>query len=160
MHPNPGNPNSFTYPGNRLLRFSGTVSDEEMRSPPPGTRGQENDPVIMVLKNGNTSGLTVGRLNNIRSFVRHYFKGEPGETSKEVAVLPRSSESGAFSATGDSGSVVVDGKGRVCGMLIGGDGATDVSDVAFVTSISFLLKRLREQGINANIFHKAADFAN
>ena len=158
MHPNPGNPISFTYPGNRLLRFSGTASDEEMRSP-PGSRDQENDPVNLVLKNGNTSGLTVGRLNSIRSFVRHYFKGQFGET-KEVAVLPRSSESGAFSAPGDSGSVVVDGKGRVCGMLTGGDGATDVSDVAFVTSISFLLKRLREQGIEANIFPKVADLTN
>ena len=114
----------------------------------------------MVPKNGNTSGLTVGRLNSIRSFVRHYFKGQPSETSREVAVLPRSSKSGAFSAPGDSGSVVVDGKGRVCGMLTGGDGATDVSDVAFVTSIRFLLKRFREQGIEANIFPKAADLAN
>ena len=112
MHPNPGNPNSFTYPGNRLLRFSGTVSDEEMRSP-PGSRDQENDPVNLVLKNGNTSGLTVGRLNSIRSFVRHYFKGQFGETSKEVAVLPRSSESGAFSASGDSGSVVEIGRAHV-----------------------------------------------
>ncbi|KAH8119864.1 hypothetical protein DFH11DRAFT_1556979 [Phellopilus nigrolimitatus] len=157
MYPDSANPHSFDYPGNRLLRFSGTVSDEEMRRPPSHTQDQDKDAVIMVLKNGNTSGLTVGRLNNVRSVVRHYFEGQPGVASKEVAVLPRTSKSGAFSAPGDSGSVVVDGKGRVCGILTGGDGATDVSDVTFVTSINFLLKRLAENGVKANIFPKQAN---
>ncbi|KAI0317534.1 hypothetical protein OF83DRAFT_1171921 [Amylostereum chailletii] len=157
MYPHAANSNPFNYPGDRLLRFSGTVSDEEMRSPPPGTKDQDNDPVIMVLKNGNTSGLTVGCLNDIRSFVRQYFKGQPGVMSKEVAVLPRTSKSGAFSAPGDSGSVVIDGKGRVCGILTGGDGATDVSDVTFVTSINFLLTRLGERGFKANLFPTPAN---
>ncbi|TFY52100.1 hypothetical protein EVJ58_g10202 [Rhodofomes roseus] len=152
MYPDSANPHSFDYPGNRLLRFSGTLSDEEMRRPPLHTKDQDKDAVIMVLKNGNTSGLTVGCLNNVRSVVRHYFKDQPGVASKEVAVLPRTSKSGAFSAPGDSGSAVVDGKGRVCGILTGGDGATDVSDVTFVTSINFLLKRLAENDVKANIF--------
>lgn len=158
MYPHPANPNSFNYPGDRLLRFTGTVSNEEMRSPPPATKDQDNDPVIMVIKNGNTSGLTVGRLNDIRSVVRRYFKGQDGTMSKEVAVLPRTSKSRAFSAPGDSGSVVVDGKGRVCGILTGGDGATDVSDITFITPINFILARLRsEYGINANIFPTVAN---
>ncbi|KIM38953.1 hypothetical protein M413DRAFT_29865 [Hebeloma cylindrosporum] len=97
----------------------------------------------MVLKNGNTSKLTVGRLNTIRSLVRYYFDGNPGEISKEIAVLPRNSKSGPFSAPGDSGSVVVDGVGRICGILTGGDGATDVSDCTFLTSINFLAMRSR-----------------
>ncbi|KAI0950654.1 hypothetical protein AcW1_007905 [Taiwanofungus camphoratus] len=158
MYPHPANPNSFNYPGDRLLRFTGTVSDEEMRSPPSATKDQDNDPVIMVIKNGNTSGLTVGRLNDIRSFVRRYFKGQDGTMSKEVAVLPRTSKSGAFSAPGDSGSVVVDGKGRVCGILTGGDSATDMSDITFVTPATFIVARLRsEHGIKANIFPTAAN---
>ncbi|KAI0732066.1 hypothetical protein C8Q72DRAFT_775196 [Fomitopsis betulina] len=111
----------------------------------------------MVLKNGNTSGLTVGRLNNVCSVVRHYFKDQPGMASKEVAILPRTSKSGAFSAPGDSGSAVVDGKGRVCGILTSGNGATDMSDVTFVTSINFLLKRLADYGIKANIFPMQAN---
>ena len=111
----------------------------------------------MVLKNGNTSGLTGGRLNTICSFVRYDRKTRLGEASKAVAVLPRSSDSGAFSAPGDSGAAVVDGKGRVCGILAGGDGASDMLDVAFVTSIQFLLARLREHGFKANIFPTPVD---
>lgn len=53
-------------------------------------------------------GLTVGRLNTIRAFVRTYFDGKPGVLSREIAVLPRTSKSGAFSARGDSGALVVD----------------------------------------------------
>ena len=152
MYPHPANPNSFDYPGDRLLRCFGTVSDQEMFKPPPGTKDHDNDPIIMVLKNGNTSNLTVGCLNTIRSFVRHYFEGQPGEMSREIAVLPRNSKSGPFSEPGDSGSVVIDAVGRICGILTGGDGATDVSDCTFVTSINFLVKRLQAFGIKANIF--------
>ena len=68
----------------------------------------------MVMKNGNASDLTIGRLNTIRAFVRTYStNGHPGKMSKEVCVLPRNSRSGSFSARGDSGSAVIDGIGRV-----------------------------------------------
>ena len=154
MYPRPADPGSFKYPGDRLLRFSGTVSDQEMFRADPRNKDHDNDPVIMVLKNGNASNLTVGRLNTIRAFIREYVKGTPGKVSKEVGVLPRSSESGPFSERGDSGSVVIDATGRVCGILTGGDGsgATDVSDCTFLTSINFLIKRLAAFGIEANIF--------
>ncbi len=157
MYPHPANQTSFKYPTSRLLRFTGTVSDQEMFKPDPKNKDHDNDPVIMVLKKGNTSDLTVGRLNTIRAFVREYFKGKPGEKSKELSVLPRYSKSGPFSHRGDSGSVVIDGKGRVCGILTGGDGATDVSDCTYVTSINFLIKRLADYKIKANILPLPAD---
>jgi len=157
MYPHPANPTSFKYPGNRLLQFTSTVSDQEMYKPNPRNKDHDNDPVIMVLMKGNTSGLRVGRLNTIRAFVREYFTGKPSEMSKEVSVLPRNSKSGPFSHRGDSGSVVINGKGEVCGMLTGGDGATDVFDCTYLTSINFLLKRLADYGIKANIFPLPAD---
>ncbi|KAF8874766.1 hypothetical protein CPB84DRAFT_559798 [Gymnopilus junonius] len=157
MYPHPANLSSFKYPGNRLLRFFGTVPDKEMFKLNPKTKDHDNDTVIMVLKNGNTSNLTVGRLNTIRALTREYFQGQPGKMSKEVCVLPRNSKSGPFSARGDSGSAVIDGVSRVCGILTGGDGATDVSDCTFVTSINFLLKRLMSFGIDANINPLPAD---
>lgn len=157
MYPHPANPSLFKYPGDRLLRCFGTVSDKEMFRPDARTKDHDNDPVIMVLKNGNTSGLTVGRLNTIRAFNREYFKGVAGKMSREVSVLPRNWKSGPFSARGDSGSVVVDATGRICGILTGGDGATDVSDCTFVTSIDFLVKRLATFGIKANLFPKPTD---
>ena len=134
----PTNPSSFEYPGDRLLQFHGTVSDQEMFRPDPRNKDHNDDLVIMVLKNGNASDLTVGRLNTIRAFLREYFEGKPGKISKEVGVFPRNWRSGPFSEPGDSGSAVIDAIGRVCGILTGGDGTTDVSDCAFVTSINFL----------------------
>ncbi|KAA1471460.1 hypothetical protein DENSPDRAFT_880503 [Dentipellis sp. KUC8613] len=157
MYPRVSNLTSFKYPNNRLLSFSGTVPDDQMYKPDPKTKDQDIDPVIMVMKNGNKTGFTVGRLNTIRAFVRTYFEGKPGTMSKEIAVLPRSSKSGTFSDKGDSGSVVIDGKGRVCGLLTGGDGATDVSDCTFLSSITWLIKCLAFYGINANIFPTKKD---
>ena len=157
MCPQPANMSSFKYPGDRLLRFSGTVSDQEMFRLDPRNEVHDNDPDIMVLKNGNTSNLTVGRLNTIRAFIREYAEGRPGQMSKKVGVLPRNSKSGPFSERGDSGSVVLDATGRVCGIITGSDGSTDVSDCTFVTSINFLVKRLSEFGIKANIFPLPVD---
>jgi hypothetical protein len=152
MCPHPANPPSFKYPGNRLLKFSGTISDEEMWNPTLRTLDHDNDPCIMVIKRGNASDLTVGRLNNIRSFIRIYFKDQPGQVSKEVAILPRNSKSGAFSEPGDSGSAVVDGKGRLAGLLTGGAGASEASDCTYLTSIDFLLERMSEYGLQANLY--------
>lgn len=93
-HPANLNPPSFEYPYDRLLRFSGFIPDEGMYKPSSKAKEHENDPVIMVIKNGQASGLTVGRLNSIRSFTRYYLeKDENGQMSREVAVLPRNSKS-------------------------------------------------------------------
>ncbi|KXN82875.1 hypothetical protein AN958_02086 [Leucoagaricus sp. SymC.cos] len=157
MYPHPANPTSFKYPGSRLLKFFGTIPDSQMGSPDKKTLDHNNDPVIMVIKRGGASGLTIGRLNTIRSFVRFYFEGKPGQRTREVAVYPCNSKSGTFSEPGDSGSVVIDGMGRVAGILTGGAGATKLSDCTYVTSINFLVKRLQENGFKPNIFPTAAD---
>ena len=55
--------------------------------------------------------------------------------SKEVAVILRNSKSVPSSEPGGSGSSVVDGEGRIAGLLMGGAGATDSSDYIYVTPI-------------------------
>lgn len=152
MYPHPANPPSFKYPHNRLLKFHGKLSDKEMEKPDPKTIDQHQDPVAMVLKNGATSGVTVGRLNTIDSFIRVYFKGKPSEWSREVAVLPHGSRSGPFSDPGDSGSAVVAGDCRLVGLLTGGAGSSEVSDVTYVTSIDAILEGLAAFGYNANLY--------
>ena len=152
----PANPLSFDYPVDRLYKFHRTIPDEEMgKSSSTGrTLDHEGNPIITVVKNGSTSGITIGRLNNIRSFTRYDFC-EPGTMSKEVAVLPRNSDSGAFSYPGDSGSVVIDGKGRLAGLLTGGTrggpGFTEGFDFTYVTSINFLLERMSLHGLEASL---------
>jgi hypothetical protein len=160
MYPNPKSAHSFEYPGNRLHKCYGMVSDQEMFSPHPSTLDQDEDATLMVLKNGNTTGLTVGRLDTICAFVRTYFKGKPGFLSREIAVLPRTSKSGAFSARGDSGALVVDAKGRLCCMLTGGDGVSVNTDITYGTSANYILQQLRACGFQANLFPTKEELAN
>lgn len=147
MSPQPISPPSFQYPGNRLLKFDGIIPDDEIWKPSL----KNTDQCIMVMKRGHASDLTVGRLNNARSFTRVYSNDQPGPMSKEIAVLPRNSNSGAFAEPGDSGSAVVDGKGRLAGLLTSGAGDKEVSDCIYLTSINFILNRMLEHGIKANL---------
>jgi hypothetical protein len=146
MYPNVQNAQSFKYPASRLLMLKGTISDKEMRN--PTALDQNSDPCLMVIKRGKTTGLTIGRANDIYSYARNYY-GDKAETSKEWAILP--SDSKAFSDRGDSGSVIVDGLGRIGGLLTGGAGATPSSDITYATPISFLLKRMEHEGLNKPI---------
>ncbi|KDQ54433.1 hypothetical protein JAAARDRAFT_49387 [Jaapia argillacea MUCL 33604] len=157
MLPHTAGPSSFQYLGDALLECSGTVSDQEMFRPDLKNKDHHDDPALFVLKHGNASKLTAGRLNTICAFVREYVDGVAGEMSKELSVLPRSLKSGSFSAPGDSGSVVIDGVSRICGIIVGGDGDGEDYDCTFVTSINFLVKRLAAFGIEANIFPLPTD---
>ena len=148
MQPNPGNPRNFAFSGNRLLKLWGTIPKEEMREPKMLDRN--GDPCITVLKRGRSTNLTVGRATTYVSYTRKYFSENDTAVSKEWVVIPLNSQSGVFSAKGDSGSVVVDGFGRIAGMLTGGSGSTESSDVTFVTPINFIM----------DIIHKHKPLAN
>src|SRR5258708_2217103 len=136
MCPNPRNSHNFVYPGDRLLSLRGTITDNEMRK--PTMYDQNNNRCMMVIKRGRTTGVTIGRANNIFSYTRNY--GDVSGVSKQWVILPFNKKSGVFSAKGDSGSVVVDGAGQVGGLLTGGGGVMDSFDVSYVTPISFVLK--------------------
>lgn len=72
--------------------------------------------------------MTVGRANNIFSYTRVY-SGNITGVSKEWAILPFDNRSGPFSDKGDSGAAVVDGHGRIGGLLTGGAGPTEIPDI-------------------------------
>ena len=102
-----------------LLRVKRTIPDEEMRHPTALDRN--NNACLMMIKRGNAAGLTVGRDNEIYSYARNYYDGK-AETSKEWAILPLDLKSCAFSEKDDSGFLIVDGLGRIGGLLTGGAG--------------------------------------
>jgi hypothetical protein len=79
--------------------------------------------------------------------------------SKEWAVISLDKASGGFSAKGDSGSVVVDGLGRIVGMITGGSGATETSDVTFVTPIDFIMEIIHNHEPFANAYIRLAPSA-
>ncbi|KAK0207623.1 hypothetical protein IW262DRAFT_1281921 [Armillaria fumosa] len=151
MCPNPKNSHNFEYPGDCLLSLQDTIKDEELRK--PMMYDQNDERCIIVLKRGKTTGLTVGRANNIFSYLCNY-SGD-GQISKEWAILPYDNKSGAFSAKGDSGSVIVDGAGRIGGLLTGGAGTKDSLDVTYATPIDFILKTIRDNKVLAKAYLRA-----
>lgn len=166
MHPNPRNSRNFIFPDDNLLKLWGTIPEEEMRE--PKMLDKNDEPCITVLKRGRSTNLTVGRATTFVSYSRKYFNENDTAVSKEWAVIPLDEKSGPFSAEGDSGSVVVDGLGRIVGMLTCGtrsgnetsDPESDVSlvtsDVTFVTPIDFIMDIIHKHKPLANAYIMSA----
>ncbi|KAI0032653.1 hypothetical protein K488DRAFT_49424 [Vararia minispora EC-137] len=140
MYPRDDGRPSFKYPAGRLLPIRGMISEELMRA--PDMLDHDNEPCLIVIKSGNATGVTIGRATGIESFVRDL---DTGETSMEWAVYNYDNKSGVFSAPGDSGSLVVDGLGRMGGMLNGGSGKTESSDITYVTPMFQLWKWVKAE---------------
>jgi hypothetical protein len=139
----PTNPTSFKFPVDCIVELQGQVPKSELIK--PSMLDSAGESCLIVFKNGFTTDTTIGEANNISSYTRTYFtsefKGEFKE-SREWPVIPTEKHLGAFSAKGDSGSCVVDAFNRIGGILTGGSGATDSSDVTYVTPISFIMEFL------------------
>ena len=154
LHLNPVDSGHLISPGDRLLRLWGTIPMEEMRN--PTMPDQNGNPCITVLKRGGTTNVTMGQVLTVIAYARKYVTEHDTAVSKELAVIPLDKKSGPFSAKGDSGAVVVDGIGRIAGILTGGAGATDSSDVTYVTPIHFVLEAIHQCEALADAFIKNA----
>ncbi len=131
MHPNPADRKDYRYPKNSLLQAFGVVPDKEIRN--PQNLEADGSKCLFVVKNGTTTGTTVGRANGLESFTRHFPECDIEHTSIEIAVLPYGGKRGRFSDAGDSGSVVLARDGRIVGILTGGRGPADEADIAYIT---------------------------
>ncbi|KAH9172465.1 hypothetical protein EDB89DRAFT_2242911 [Lactarius sanguifluus] len=142
MHPHPEGRSSFKFPKGGLLQVKGVVKENEIRQPTQlDANGEE---CLLVIKNGKSTGVTIGRGTGMESFIREYDEHGNKSTSMEVAIYSYSHKDGAFSASGDSGSIVVDGLGRIVGLLTGGTGAIDFTDVTYLTPYFWLEERIKQ----------------
>lgn len=81
----------------------------------------------------------------MESFVRTNPDHGIKNTSIEIAVYAYSNKDGAFSAPGDSGSIVVDSKGRIVGLLVAGAGKKDTdSDVTYLTPYWWIEEQMKK----------------
>lgn len=135
---------TFKYPINRLLQLRGLISEDLMHK--PDMLNHNSEPCLLVIKNGIATGVTIGRASGIFSYVREYFNNNTHRTSMEWAILPYDNKSGPFSASGDSGSIIADGLGRIGGLLTGGAGKTVSSDITYATPFFWLFPRIKENG--------------
>lgn len=145
MYPLDDGQTTFKYPSDRLLGLRGMITEERMRN--PDMLDHDNKTCLFVIKNGNTTGVTMGRATGIFSFVR----ADLSSQSKEWAIYNYDNKSGVFSARGDSGSIIVDGLGRIGGLLTGGAGKTGTSDVTYATPMFGLWPRIQQHFLNAHL---------
>jgi len=149
MISDPRNSHNFKYPLHRLLKIDGIISEQEICC--PTMLDQDGKGSLIVMKRGFTTGLTLGWANDFSSFIRNYFDDTPPKTSREWAIYSYDGKSGPFSAPGDSGSSIVDSRGRLGGLLTGGTGLTDSTDITYATPASFILEHLKAQGFKVTI---------
>ena len=150
MHPHPEGRSSFKYPVGGLLQVEGIIREEEIRKPTLlDANGEE---CLIVIKNGKSTGITIGRGTGIESFVREYHDYGIKSTSTEIAIYPYKHKDGAFSSPGDSGSIVVNGLGRIVGLLTGGSGTTDSTDVTYVTPYFWVQEQIKKAFPNSYLY--------
>ncbi len=118
----------------------------------PDMPDHDNKACFLVIKNGNATDVTIGRATGIFSFVREYFLNDTYQESTEWAIYNYDNKSGVFSAPGDSGSIIVDGLGRIGDLLTGGSGKAETSDVTYATPFWWLWPRIKEHFPNANLY--------
>ena len=131
----------------------GIITDDLMRN--PNLWDPDGEPCLLVVKNGNAPGTTIGSANGVFSIVRGYFSNDMSvnQTSMEWAIINYdSSKSGVFSEPGDSGAAIADIRGRIGGMLSGGSGKVTLSDMIYATPFWWLLERIKANGFpNAHL---------
>nr|ODN77288.1 hypothetical protein L203_06370 [Cryptococcus depauperatus CBS 7841] len=141
MFPQPEDRAKYKCPTDGLLQAFGVIQLEEINNPQQLDGNGES--CLLVVKNGLATGTTIGRATGIESFTRINNEHGIEETSRAIAVLPYSNKTssfsasrnktGPFSASGDSGSIVLDRNGRILGMITAGAGVTDSTDITYVT---------------------------
>lgn len=144
MFPHTEDQKDYQYPVDGLLQAHGVVKDEEICQPQHlernGTRA------LFVVKNGSTTGTTIGRVNGLKSFNHYYPEYKIGHAAMEISILPYDKEHAPFSGPGDSGAIILDRAGRIVGLLTGGCGENDGTgrDITCATPYWWLEGRIKE----------------
>ena len=154
MFPHPADQADYQYPEDGLLQAYGIVPEAEMRN--PQYLDVHGEKCMLVVKNGLKTGTTVGRVNGLESFKRTYKEyGIIEQTSIEIAVLSYNKTNKTrdrFSDTGDSGSVVLARDGRILGILTGGAGPPNRTDITYVTPYWWLEEQIKAKYPSAFLY--------
>jgi hypothetical protein len=136
MYPDAETRAKFEYPSHGLMQLQDFVKYDELRCP---TMLDVNGEECFISRQERCHHRCYARSPvRHRIFVREYKDYAIHSTSREIAVYSYSNKDGAFSAPGDSGSVVGDANYRIVGMLTSGARQTDSTDVTYVTAYASL----------------------
>lgn len=146
---------TFKFRRGRKLRIVGCATKEDLANPTEfDSKGKG---CFIVGKDGNTTDFTVGRYADLVSFIL----SDTGVWSRELAIYnSRLKKAEAFSAKGDSGSLVwraKEGEGYIVGQLHSGEnkvGSTS-NHVTYCTPGWALLEQIRRRFPNADFYRTA-----
>jgi len=127
----------FRFPSDRQLRIQGCVPPELLAS--PDCYDGNGNPCLIVLKDGNTTDLTVGRYAGLEAYTCDEF----GIESIELAIYNYDKQSGPFSAKGDSGSLIFAGDGSMVGVLHSGMPKGASSHVTYATPAWWVVEQIK-----------------
>lgn len=135
----------FNQPHPDFLQAYGVVQQHEIQN--PQHLDINNEPCLLVVKHGATTGTTTGRVNGLESFTRSLDAYNIKQISKELAILehpPKRYGAEGFSADGDSGSIILDRVGRFVGMVTGGHPSqSSRTDITYATPFWWLLEDIQ-----------------
>lgn len=145
FYPLGGGATTFKFPEERKLRNEGWATKEDLAN--PAEFDSEGQRCLIVGKDGNTTGLTVGRYAGLVSCTLNELAIE----SIELGIYNSGVKSAeAFSAKGDSGSLLwhtKNGKARIVGQLHSGinKGGSTSNHVAYCTPGWYFLDQIRKE---------------
>jgi len=150
MYPYAETRTNFKYPLGGLMQLRDFVKDGELHH--PTMLNANGEQCLIVIKNSATTGVTLSRATGIESFVCEYKDYTISWTSMEIAVYPYSHKDGAFSTSGDSGSVIGDTNSCIVGMLTSGASQTDSTDITYVSPYYFLNECIKKAFYNFYLY--------
>ncbi|KAI0254466.1 hypothetical protein BJV78DRAFT_1152216 [Lactifluus subvellereus] len=145
FHPQSTGRTTFKFPTNRQLRIDGYVTRELLAV--PDCFDSNGEPCLVVMKDGNTTDLTVGRYAGLEA----YLCDDLGVESTELAIYNYNKQSGPFSAKGDSGSLIFDGEGRMVGILHSGMPKGGSNHVTYATPAWWAIEQLKAKYPHADL---------
>ncbi|KAI0327258.1 hypothetical protein GY45DRAFT_1355802 [Cubamyces sp. BRFM 1775] len=146
MFPQPQDHQKYQEPEDDLVQIKGVVPESEFHN--PQDLDVHNVKTLLAVKNGRSTGTTFGRVNGLKSITRHYTDYGIHQVSEEYAVLGYDTstlKNNKFSDPGDSGAIVIGRDGRIIGLLAGGGGATNETDITYITPYFWLEQRIKER---------------
>ncbi|KAL7278342.1 hypothetical protein ACG7TL_008318 [Trametes sanguinea] len=126
----------YNYPRDGLLQAHGIVEVREVRL--PRHLVVNGNKCLHVVKNGLSTGTTVGRVNGpgLDSFTRVHADGNSDVKETGAPSLPPEIPAALSS--------IVERGGGIVGMLTGGGGATEEADITYVTPYRWLDEQIKK----------------
>ncbi|KAI9435271.1 hypothetical protein H4582DRAFT_2112373 [Lactarius indigo] len=139
--------------GQKALKVNGIVLKDLLID--PDLFDNNDEPCLIVLKDGNTTGLTVECATGMELFICN---NDTGEKSIALAIYnydKAPSVFSGFSAKGDLGSLIIDGLGCIVGLLIRGTSkrGLDRLDFTYATPIWWLWECIKAKYPHADLNH-------